>query len=141
MDVEQAVYDELVDDAGVAAVLGDRLYPAAAPADCSHPYAVYWEAGERFARTLAGDTISLQVWDMKIDVYADTYNGAKVARKAVYDALIGRKNEAIGDGTVTVRGVFHESSDAGVLVPIHATETGEFRAGLSLTVHAGATPA
>jgi hypothetical protein len=139
MDVEEAVYAHLTDDAGVIDALGDRLYPAAAPADCDHPYAVYFEAGERFAVNVAGDVMPLGVWDMRLDVYGVTYDSVKAARKALYDALIGVQNEPIADGSVTVRGVFHEASDAGVLVPIHATETGEFRAGLRLSIHAGPT--
>lgn len=139
MDVEEAVYAHLVADTGVIAKLGDRIYPAAAPGDCASPYAVYFEAGQRFARTIAGDTLPLQQWDMQIEVYADTYDGAKDARKAIYDALIAVKNQTIADSSITVRGVFHETSESGVLVPIHATETGEFRAALSLSIHAGTT--
>jgi hypothetical protein len=136
LDIEQSVWAHLVANAGVEAILDDRIYPAAAPGDCASPYAVYLEAGERFYRTLAGDTIGLRIWDMDLAVFATSYDGAKAARKAIYDALIGLKQQAIADGSVLVGGVFHERSDAGVLVPIHATETGEFRAGLRLTVHA-----
>ena len=138
MDVEEAVYAHLIANAGVIAAIGNRLYPGAAPSDCASPYAVYFEAGQRFARAMTG-TLPLEVYDMRIDVFADTYDGAKDARKAIYDALISKGNETLADGSVTVRGVFHEASDAGHVVPIHATETGEFRGGLKLAVHAGAT--
>lgn len=139
MDVEEAVYAALIANAGVLARLSTRLYPAAAPADCASPYGVYSEAGERFVKNIAGDTMPLGVWDMHLDVYATSYDDAKLTRKAVYDALIGVKNTTIGAGAITVRGVWHEQSDAGVLVPIHATESGEFRAGLTLSIHAGPT--
>lgn len=137
MTIEEAIYAKLLADAGVAARIGTRLYPAQAPQRATFPLGIYNEATQRSVYTMAG-VLNLGLWSMRLEFYGDSYADAKLSRNAARSALDGFRGD-IGSGTVTVRGVFNESGDDGVEVPIHADEFGIFRAGLDLAVHHGTT--
>jgi hypothetical protein len=131
MRIEEAVYGRLAADAAVLALCGGRVYPGQAPQGSALPVVVYGQADQVRLQTLAG-VVNLNRYSMRLDVWAEDYAGAKALYHAVRDSLVGFSGTL---GSVDVRGVFEESGDDDSEAPVHAEETGLYRAGLGLAIH------
>lgn len=117
MTVETVIYKELVDDAGVGALAGDRIYPLVAPQDVAMPYIVY----ERLAQDLEYDhsgPIAVQTAPFRLTIGAESYASAAEVEAAIATAL---DVPVVGDGSVRIFGVFLSGADDNVNL-----ETGTF---------------
>lgn len=133
MDIEQAIYARLAADAPLSALVAARIYPEAAVQSDTFPLVTYSEAEASFTYGLAG-RINLGKYQMHLDCYALSYLTCKSARAAVM-ACLDSLQATIGAGTVTVLGAFLESGDSDMAAPIHADESGVFRAGIDVAIH------
>lgn len=70
-------------DAGITAVVGDRIYPVIAPDNCTFPALVYSVVSE--VQIGSGSNRCMQA-RVQLDVYATQYiTGVKAARDALFD--------------------------------------------------------
>ena len=67
-------------------ILAGGLNAQVAPKNCARPYGVYQEISSPTSNTLS-DGVPIQQSVMQIDVYADTYVGARTAGDALADAI------------------------------------------------------
>lgn len=86
MSAEGALYSILTGDAGVAALVGARVYPATAPATASLPLCVYHTISRLAVRSVGS---AVTVWQTRIQVtcYGSSYAQSKAVADAVRDAL------------------------------------------------------
>lgn len=88
MSIETDLYSTLSNDAGVTALVSDRIYPNLAEEDDPRPYIVYQLiTGERLS-TITGVNDARRK-RVQISCHADTYASAKAVAAAVYAALEG----------------------------------------------------
>jgi hypothetical protein len=108
--VEQALYKELVATAQVAALVGTRIYPQAAPQGTTADYIVY----ELVAAQVAHDHSGAGGWtDTRLSYlcHASTYGAAKAIATAVRAALDGRRGSF--QGTTLQAVLLIDEADAG----------------------------
>lgn len=132
MEIEQAVYGKLSNTPDVVGTLGTRVYPGQAPEGGEMPYAVYHRASQQYMMALAR-RLATNRYTMHIDVWGEDYASTERAYHAIRDALAGFRGTLGGD-QVTVLGVFDEGGDGGAEPPVHAEESGLYRAGIDLTL-------
>jgi len=81
-----AIYSILSGNVGVSALIGTRIYPDIAPQNVAYPFAVYSVNG-----TLPTDTKDgvspLDVIDLGVVVYAESYDATQTIAKAIRTAL------------------------------------------------------
>lgn len=75
---EAVLRHALVTSTTSASILGARVYPILAPSTAAMPFATYRRAGIRRQQTLSGPMGVPQV-TVEVDVYATTYEGARLA--------------------------------------------------------------
>lgn len=86
MDIKRALYQCLLGHAGLAALVGNRIYPNRAPQNCAMPAVVYQQVSDR--RTYAKDGYAGLAWPLfQISCYAETYEQAEAVRAQVEAAL------------------------------------------------------
>lgn len=96
-------------DAGVSAVVGDRIYPMLLPTGGATMPAITWQivAGQ----TKPGlTTRGMQRWRLQVDCWGKTYLDASNARKAVIK-LLDLRNAQLSDGTFLQAAVFIQPID------------------------------
>lgn len=105
---EQAVVDQLENDAAVAALLGDRIYPVIAPATASLPFATWRRQAVQREMTLGGPS-GMPTVTLALDIFGTTYQGVREAAdrcRAVLDGFRG----AVGNSyTVSLVSLLNES--------------------------------
>lgn len=105
MTIESALYNELTNkNSGVKALISTRMYPESAPQDVTLPYLVYQRISTPPNYTHDGDS-TLQFPRFQIMGVASTASGARALAVAVRAALSG-KTGSLGDGSVSVQGIF-----------------------------------
>lgn len=88
MSIEAGLYAYLTADAGVSAVIGNRLYPLAIPQGATLPAAAYQRISYR--NLLAHDGVTnYATVRVQITCTADTYDSAKSASEAIRQACDG----------------------------------------------------
>ena len=82
------LHAELLADAGIAAVIGTRLYAIQARQNAVRPYAVYNVINNTMSLTHDGDASQTRL-PIQIDVYGDTALSAIEAADAIKTRLVG----------------------------------------------------
>jgi hypothetical protein len=99
--IDDAVYHELSQHAGLAALVSDRIYPDELPEGCIFPAVRFGEASLAPTYSHDGDS-NLDATRMQFDCYAATRTGARAVANQVRNALTGHKmayqNVAISSG-------------------------------------------
>ena len=110
MELEEAIYGQLVGDATVFALTGTRIYPMVIPQDVALPAIAYQRISG--ARALAHDgEVGFADARMQFTCQGSSYNSAKDLARAVRLCLAGF-NGVMGGGTgqgVRVQGVRTEN--------------------------------
>ena len=86
VDFETALLRTLREDAGLSALVGNKVFPLAIPAGNYLPCVTFQRLGGRPANTLAGPS-GLEEIDPLIDAWARDYHEAKAVAKAVRAAM------------------------------------------------------
>ena len=86
VDFETALLRTLREDAGLSALVGNKVFPRAIPAGNYLPGVTFQRLGGRPANTLSGAS-GLEEIDLQIDVWARDYDEAKAIAKAVRAAM------------------------------------------------------
>jgi len=133
MTVEERLYSILTGDPGVAALIGTRLYPDAAPQGAALPYAQYDQAGREQAMTHDGP-VDLNSYLMGISMFAASKAGAKSLARAVRAALNGSRSSA---GGLRLLGVLDESEDGDSDQPLDGGEQGRFSCSATYRIWCG----
>ncbi len=108
MVIEEALYSHLAADAGVSALVGDRIYPTLAPQEAELPYLVYQRVSGPRVRSHGGPS-GLAHPRFQITGAAETYPSLRAVMNAVRAALDGFKGTMGGTGGVEVGGAFVEN--------------------------------
>lgn len=90
------LFSALTADAGIAALIGTRVYPVMLPENPTLPALIYKFVGGRSTPTLT--TSGMQRSRLEIDCYGATYDDASALRSAVIAALNGLQGQ-LADGT------------------------------------------
>lgn len=107
MLIEQAIFNHLSTDAGVAALVGTRVYPVMLPQGATLPAVTYMRVSSTRMRTFGAPRMG-RVARFQFTVWATTYlsRGAIVA--ALIDALEGYSGTLGGVGGVDVLAIQQE---------------------------------
>jgi len=111
-DLEKAIGALLAADAGVAAIVGTRIYIESAPNSAATPYIIFHETSQVPDESIGGE-IGLSTAEIQIDVYADTTIARQNATRAVKHALShfhGARGNAFINRT-TISGIIKSVSD------------------------------
>ena len=123
IDIEQGIGDELKANQGLAAQIGQRVYPTGQlPQNATLPYVSY----QRYATTRIrhqGGRSGIAQASFQFDCIAETHLAAVQVADALFDALDEFKG-AIGDGTVSVVHCVADDERADWDSPVDATATG-----------------
>lgn len=95
MKLAEAIYAALSADAGVIALVVDRIYPGRAPQGVALPYVVYFMVASVPDQT-HGETSQLDNTLAQFSCYAETYAQARDLRQAVRATL---ENQTLGNGS------------------------------------------
>ena len=102
-----AIYDILSNDAGVSALVSDRIYPMVAPQDAADPLIV-WSVVSRIPSDTKGSYGDLDTLRIEFNSYAITYPIVESIDDAIRTALDRIAHGAYA--TVTLDGVSYENS-------------------------------
>lgn len=111
MGIERGIYSLLTGDAGVAALLGTRVYPEVLPQNPSYPAITYQvvSGGSEYEMEGPANQASPRV---QIDCYAESAEGAIALKGAVMAALSGYRG-SVGSPPVAIQGAFRRSEGSG----------------------------
>jgi len=108
MELEEAIYSQLVGNGTVAGLVSTRIYPLVIPQDIALPAIAYQRISG--GRELAHDgEVGFAEARMQFTCQGDSYNSAKAVRKAVRLALAGFNGVMGGGSGVKVQGVRTEN--------------------------------
>lgn len=96
MSVERALYARLTAGSPIT-LLGDRVYPNAAPLGVMVPYLVYARVSATRARSTRGPS-GLVAARYQLDIYASTFPNARAVAEAVRKRLDGWRGVLAGPG-------------------------------------------
>ena len=85
---EAAVRSALVADAGVAAIIGSKVYPILAPASADLPFVTWRRIGVQRQQSLSGP-IGMPSVLLSVDLFAETYEAVRELADAVRLCLDG----------------------------------------------------
>lgn len=108
MSLESALASEIKAVAAVAALIGDRVYPVAAPQTSANPFVTYRRTRGEVLYTQQGET-NIQKAFFQISAVAQDYETAIALADAIRSGLSGKR--ALGDGTITINGIFFNDPD------------------------------
>ena len=94
MSTETVLFALLAADAGIGALVADRIYPEVAPQDVDRPLIVYQRESTQPLYTIHG-TLALQSVYVVISCYASSRAEAETIGDAVITALSGSAFEAL----------------------------------------------
>ena len=112
MTIETAITRHLTENAGLAGVLGGRVYPKRMPQNPTYPTIVYHRISGAREHSHDGSS-GLAHPRFQLDLWAKTHIAAKDLAEKVRAALDGYKGVMGGVGGVDVNGVFLEDDDDG----------------------------
>lgn len=86
MDPNQAIYERLIADTEVAALIATRIYPQAAPQNAEKPYVTYRVVAAVDSENLEGsDGLTMRRYEFTS--YAELYDDARSIVAAIKDSL------------------------------------------------------
>lgn len=86
MTLEASLFGFLTGDAGIAAIVDDRVYPGTAPQGTATPFIIYNKTSRDRQQLFCG-TADLMTTQISIDCYANTYRESVLLANLVTDAL------------------------------------------------------
>lgn len=98
---EEALFAILSNDAGVTAIVGDRIYPLQTPEEGQYPALSYWRVDGPREHALDGPA-GLARPRMQVDAWANDFRTAKAAIEAVIEALDGYRGTVAGVSIVGI---------------------------------------
>lgn len=107
MSVESALAQELMNSSSVGAVMGDRIYPMAAPQSFNKPYVVYERLSSDLDYTQNGIS-NLQLASFRLTIGGGKYADVVNAHSVLQSALSG---ELTGDGSVNLIKCWFDAPD------------------------------
>lgn len=108
-DVIADIIDVLLGDAGVAALVGTRIYPMIAPDGTTEPFIRIMLNKSKIEYSASGE-VGLYHDELQIDVIANTYKSARDVDSAVRSALSGYHSTL---GSWDIVGVFLSDASDG----------------------------
>lgn len=122
MNIEEAVYDFLVNDAEVYALVEARLYPMTIPQEIERPAAAYQVLSHDEIMDHDGES-KLRRARVQFTVQADSFEGAKEAAREIAVTLRGYKGLMGGASGVTVESceILNEFDGWGSVGGVHTT--------------------
>lgn len=87
MSIEDAIYSHATNDAGIAALIGTRIYPGVATQNPTAPYVVYQRVSSVPISNLADDTDITEA-RFQFNLYADSYDSAVAVMEAFRTAFV-----------------------------------------------------
>ena len=131
--VEEALKTRLEGHAGLAALVGTRIYPVRRPQNATLPAVTYQKVGGLSEQTHGGAS-GLAASRFQFDVWAATYSSASAVAEQIRVALIGFRGTVDG---VEIGGVLHRG-DRDLPDPL----TGMFHRSIDFAIwHSEAVPA
>lgn len=108
MEIEAALYDELVNDAGVSALVGTRIYPLLVPQEQAYPAVAYQVISKYRTASQSGKN---QIVEARIQytINASTYTSLRSVAAAVRAALEGFTGVMGGVGGVDVHSCYWDN--------------------------------
>lgn len=108
MSAESTIYDILIADAALSALIGNRVYPDAMPEDAAYPVVIITRTGTEPVVTIDGNRAA-QFVDVQIQCWGKTRESADAVADAAENALIvakeiPRDREAAFDPETALRG-------------------------------------
>ena len=88
--MDEAVYERLSGDAGLQALVAERIYPDVIPQNVVYPIIVYHQVSETASYSHDGDS-NLDMSRYQFDCYDDTKAGARAIKDALRSLLSGKK--------------------------------------------------
>lgn len=88
MAIEAALFELLTEDAGVAGLVGSRVYPVVLPQNPTLPAVVYQELRTAALSATGGDT-GRRESRMQVSYWAESYAGVKAGKAALVALLSG----------------------------------------------------
>lgn len=101
MTIDQALFEEMRDDAAIAAIVSNKIYPGIPPKTTKAPFISFREIAFARAEGLSGPT-TLHHPRIQVDCWGSTAEQARQVSEAVRDALDGFRG-LMGDVAVNVR--------------------------------------
>ena len=129
MSLETAIYDNLVADTTITAIVGTtagNIGPAGAvPQERTRPYVTYQRIATDHGNVLSGAS-ALADAIVQINCVASTYDGARALSELVRLRMRRTAWPGTTSGTVTIKGVRHIGDDDGVEPPAVGQERGDY---------------
>lgn len=101
MTIDQALYEEVSDDAGITAIVGTKVYPGIPPQTAKAPFISFREIAFQRSETLTGVT-NLHNARAQIDCWGSTAEEMRSVSEALREALDGFSGP-MGDIALNVR--------------------------------------
>lgn len=113
MIIEEALYAELIAFAGLAALVGTRVYPRdSAPESVAMPFCQYWKVSGTRLHEFRG-AVGMAEPRFQIDAFGTNYKSAKSVITQVRLALDGKRGVIGGVGGVDVAILMENEIDMG----------------------------
>jgi hypothetical protein len=108
MNLRESLYRRLVDDAGVSAIAGTKVFPLVADQDAAAPFVVYQIIAGAREHTMVADS-GPQSALVQVASWSTTHTGALELAAAVSVCLKDFSGTLGGSGGVTVQRIFEET--------------------------------
>ncbi|MDL1909694.1 DUF3168 domain-containing protein [Chloroflexi bacterium CFX6] len=103
MSLESALASEITELPGVAGLIGDRVYPVAAPQTSASPFITYRRVTGEVQYTHEGES-RIQRARFQLSAIADTYETVIELAEAIRSGLSGKRS--LGNGIIQLNGIF-----------------------------------
>lgn len=123
--IEAGLYDYLINDSNINALVSGRVYPIILPQNAVYPCITYRRSGDDRNYDFAGQT-GFVAGFIDIDAWGDTFSAAKGLQKTILTAI---KNYKGLMGTVTVDRAFISAS-----VDVYEDSVEKYRCSLATTI-------
>jgi hypothetical protein len=125
MSLKAALYSYLTSQAGLTALVGNRIYPDLAPPNAVRPYIVYGIISSEHVRNMLGAS-----GFCSRRVQFDIYGSSAISCESVFTALaaaLEAKRGNIGSGSLAVLSSGIESERDNVVPPTDGSQVGKHR--------------
>jgi hypothetical protein len=128
-DFQASLYYEVVNTAGISAIISSRFYPAGeVPQDADLPYMTFQRISNVQVRHQTANS-ALNQYRYQFECRAETEKGARDLREQLLTALDRFSGEMGESGsTNTIRDAFHDNDSMDFQPPTDASERGPHRA-------------
>lgn len=128
MNIEEAIYSYLKDNAGLAALVSDRIYPLTMPQNCTMPAVTYRKVSGPRIHTMGTDP-GLAYPRFQFSCWGSSYSSAKNVAKKVQAALQDYKGQMGGALGVVVQASIMENE-----LDLYEPDTGLYHIPVDLVI-------